>query len=198
MIDLGSWAETLGLRRKKTFVERVQDAAEDVVDSVLPVLKRPIRSASSFELGSFDIADSVAPVLKSSSKVAKKAWERTEKTASAGLSSATDLAGSAASSAGAAAAATGAAAAGAAAGLGGFFGAMFSGLWWLVTFSLKAALLAGVAYGGWQWLQSRREQQSWSTPGTGSTGGSTYSSSMYGTVGADASATPAPQPAGAH
>ena len=193
MIDLGSWAETLGLRRKKTFVERVQDAAEDMVDTVLPVLTRPVKA-----VGSLDIADTVAPALKSSSKAAMKAWERTERTASAGLSGAGDLASSAASSVGGAAVATGAAAAGVASGMGGFFGAIFSGLWWLVTFSIKAALLAGVAYAGWQWLQSRREQQSWSSPPIG---GSTYSSSMYGTVAGDAGtsgASSAPQPAGAH
>ena len=35
MIDLGNLAETLGLRRKKSVVERIQDVAEDMVDTVM-------------------------------------------------------------------------------------------------------------------------------------------------------------------
>ncbi len=197
MIDLGAWAESLGLRRKKTFVERMQDAAGDVVDSVVdavdsvrPALSKPGKMVSSFERPSFDMPD-VSPALSASGKMARKAWDRTEKTASAGFHGASDFAGSTASgvASGVAsgAAATGAAAAGVAGGVGGFFRRIFSFLWWVVTFSLKAAILGGIAYGGWQWLQSRKEQQSWNSPSGGDS--STYSSGMYGTVSGSGGAT---------
>ena len=211
MIDLGAWAESLGLRRKKTFVERMQDAAGDVVDSVVdavdsvrPALSRPGKMVSSFERPSFDLPPfelpsferpsfdmpDVAPALSASGKMARKAWDRTEKTAAAGFHGATDFAGNAASGVASgvasAAAATGAAAAGGASGVGGFFRGIFSFLWWVVTFSLKAAILGAIAYGGWQWLQSRKEQQSWKSPTGGD--GSTYSSGMYGTVSGSAGA----------
>jgi len=48
------------------------------------------------------------------------------------------------------------------------------------------AILGAIAYGGWQWLQSRKEQQSWKSPTGGD--GSTYSSGMYGTVSGSAGA----------
>ncbi|HXI15326.1 MAG TPA: hypothetical protein VNM48_03070 [Chloroflexota bacterium] len=211
MIDLGAWAESLGLRRKKTFVERMQDAAGDVVESVVdavesvrPVLSKPVKMVSSLERPSFDLPSfdlptlsrpsfdmpDVAPALSASGKMARKAWDRTEKTASAGFHGASDFAGNAASgvasSVASAAAATGAAAAGGASGVGGFFRGIFSFLWWVVTFSLKAAILGGIAYGGWQWLQSRNEQKSWSSPSGGDS--STYSSGTYGTVSGSAGA----------
>ncbi len=191
MIDLGSWAETLGLRRKKTFVERVQDAAEDVLDTVSdtmkPVLKRSgkMRRSKGFEmpemhmpsmskmhlpdvnLPEFKLPDVKMPDVKMPSvhagEIASEAADRVKYTASA----------------------TGAAAVGVATGIGGFFAAMFSWIWSVTVFFVKAGVLAGVAYGGWQWLQSRKTQDSWNSP----TGTSDYASSTYGTVGQGTPAT---------
>jgi hypothetical protein len=184
MIDLGSWAETLGLRRKKTLADRVQDFAEEVVDTVVPVLTKPAKAVASVK-----VADAVYPALsrsrhaaedalRHSGKAATTAWQRTGKTASAGLESVADLAGDATATVASTAAVTGAAAAGVATGVGGFLAGVFSWLWKLTTFLFKAAILAGIAYAGWQWLQSRREQQDWQTPGSDAS----FSSSTYGAV----------------
>ncbi|MGH2351536.1 MAG: hypothetical protein ACRDJN_07970, partial [Chloroflexota bacterium] len=74
----------------------------------------------------------------------------------------------ASATAGTAAAATGVAAAGAVGGFFGalraFFGSLFRGVWGLTVFLLKAAILAGIAYAGWQWLQSRQQNQQWNPP----------------------------------
>ncbi|CAA9226493.1 MAG: hypothetical protein AVDCRST_MAG77-990 [uncultured Chloroflexi bacterium] len=204
MIDLGAWAETLGLRRKKTFLDRVQDAAgdvvesvEDVVESMLPVLAKPARMAKNVSFSADGVTGAVSPALRKTTDVAKHAWETTEKRAGAGLSAAGDMASTAASSVATGAAATGAAAAGVATGIGAFFGAMFSWLWWLTTFLIKAGLLVGIAYAGWQWLQSRKDDQSWNAGSGGD-----YSSSMYGSVGGSgssgSSAPSSSTPAGAH
>jgi hypothetical protein len=224
MIDLGSWAETLGLRRKRTFVERVQDAAEDMIDTVLPTLTMPARAiskpskskmASRFVDRVEDVADAwdgvtdtITPVIKRSRKMAKHAFKDsrhmirdTRKSASRGLANASDMASwgissasdvaskglstassvasDAASKAGSTAAATREAAAEAASGVGGALGTVFSSVWWLFTFTLKAALLAGVAYAGWQWLQTRRDT-TWSGLSDSSDG--SYSSGTYGTM----------------
>ena len=53
--------------------------------------------------------------------------------------------------------------------------------WWLTVFLVKAAILLGVAYAGWEWLQSRRQDDIWSTPtyippAGGSGAGNTYGS----------------------
>lgn len=235
MIDLRSWAETLGLRKKKTLVDRIQDVAEDVVDSVMPVLTRPAKLISNVDLPDVRMPDvrmpemrmpdvrmpdvssrisSVRPALASTGKHARvtgkhamdsgrhamaaglatgiatgkhamdrldDVWERTEHAVGRGGSAAGDAASSAAGS------------------VGSFFGAVFSGLWWLTTTLFKLALLAGVAYAGWQWLQSRRDNQSWAS-GAGNSG-STYSSGTYGSVSgapAGTSSSPAPAAAGSH
>jgi hypothetical protein len=222
MIDLGNLAETLGLRRKKTVVERFQEAAEDVVETVvdsvmervrpskpspmsrmarmgsavrhielpevhmpemrvpdlrLPDVKMPDVKLSDVKLPEMRLPDVRLPDLHAAEKL-----ERATGKVKHG------------------AAATGTAAAGVAAGIGGFFAAMFSGLWWFTTFLIKAAILGGVAYAGWQYLQSRKTQQSWSgsgttgynvTPGATGAGDSTYASSVYGSV-----SSPAPAKAG--
>ncbi|HEU5316287.1 MAG TPA: hypothetical protein VFX49_09275 [Chloroflexota bacterium] len=180
MIDLGSWAETLGLRRKKTFVERMQDAAGDVVDTLvdsvhlpdvkMPKMRMPDVSVPDVKLPSVRMPDVHLPEMRMPRvPVGEYAGEAADKVRYG-------------------AAATGAAAAGVASGIGGFFGAIFSALWWLVTFAVKTAVLAGVAYAGWQWLQSRRTQDNWGRDSGGSSAGSTsgsgVSSSTYGTVSA--------------
>jgi hypothetical protein len=107
----------------------------------------------------------LTPVLRHSGKLAESAISRTAESASAGLSSAERASREAAH----AAAAGGAAAAGATVGffgaVGGFFGAVLRGLWSLTVFLVKAGIIAAVAYAGWEWLQSRRASQKWSTPG---------------------------------
>jgi hypothetical protein len=183
MIDLGSWAETLGLRRKKNFVERMQDAAGDVVESLvdsvhlsdvkMPKMRLPDVNVPDVKLPSMKVPDVKLPNVR----VPDMKLPRVP---------VGEYAGDAAEKVRYGAAATGAAAVGVASGIGGFFGAIFSGLWWLVTFMVKTALLAGVAYAGWQWLQSRRAQDTWRrSDASGSAGGSNaVSSSMYGTVSA--------------
>lgn len=202
MIDLGNLAETLGLRRKRTVVERIQDAAEDVVDTVLERVRpsKPSPMARVARMGSavrhMDLPDVRMPDMRMPEMRMPDmrmpdmhmpemrlpdvrmpdvrlpdlhAGERLEHAAGKVKHGA---------------AATGTAAVGVAAGIGGFFGAIFSGLWTLTTFVVKAAILAGVAYAGWQYLQSRKTQQSWSgSAGSGDGGGSTYTSSVYGAVG---------------
>jgi len=213
MIDLGSWAETLGLKRKKTFVDRVQDVAEEVVDraasaagtlvsSVAPVIEHSRHSAKKGSKAGWSAVapaieksgelarsgwSTVAPVLERSGDAALAGWKTTQTTASSGLSTAGDLAESAAATVASTAAATGDAAIGVATGIGGFVGALFRFLWWLVTLAIKTAILAGVAYAGWQWLESRRESQKWSAPTTGNSSG-TYGS-MSGTTGSTTPAT---------
>lgn len=175
----------LGLSRKKTLTDKVQDAAENVVgtvqdlyesavDTVTPVLTRPgltrpgrfASRASDAAAGTMGV---VTPMVARSGKVAGRAWERTADTTAPVLEAVEEAAETAA--------ATGAAAAGA---VGGFFAGLFRMLWWLVTFAFKAAILAGVAYAGWQWLQSRNS-------GSGSYGdyggGSSYSGGTSGSSG---------------
>jgi hypothetical protein len=191
MIDLTKWAEALGLRRKRTFRDRIQDAADEVVDSlaetVYPIVSK---SQTAMHRGADRLGHTVVPLIERSGKAAKGTLGRTAMTATAGLAAATDaatdLAEDAASAVASTAATTGVAAAGAATGLAAFFAGVFSWLWWMVKFLVKTALLVGVAYVGWQWLQSRREQQNWDarTP--------VQPSSMYGTVsGSTESTTPA-------
>ncbi len=190
MLNWSDWLDdvggAIGIRRKKSLTEKAVDAVQDfyetAVDAVSPVLTKPAKFASKASDAAFkatdraresyeSATDTVSPVLRRSSKMAEKAWDRTADTAEASLD--------AVSSAAAATAATGAAAAGA---VGGFFGAIFSFVWWLVTFSLKTAILAGVAYAGWQWLQSRNNGDSYGGS-FGSTGtGSTSHNSTYGSV----------------
>jgi hypothetical protein len=96
-------------------------------------------------------------------------------------------------------AASGAAAAGA---VGAFFsgvasalGTLLAWLWGLTVFLFKTALLVGVAYAGWQWLQSRREQQAWSSGAynPSSPSASTRPSGTYGAVsGSVSAASPTP------
>jgi len=207
MIDLGSLAETLGLRRKKSVAERIHDVAEDVVDSVmdrvrpskpspmarvarmggavrnielpdvhmpemrlpdvrfpdvrLPDVKLPDMRMPDVRMPEMRMPDVRLPELRAGEKLEHAAGKVKH-----------------------GAAATGTAAVGVAAGIGGFFGAILSGLWSLTTFVLKAGILAGVAYAGWQYLQSRKTQQSWSgsSGSSDSAGGSTYASSVYGSV----------------
>jgi hypothetical protein len=85
----------------------------------------------------------------------------------------------------------------------GFFGSLGSGLgaiartaWTVTLLLIKAAVLIGVAYAGWEWLQSRRQNQIWSTPSytpasSGGPGGTNATGSPYG------SGSSFPSPAGA-
>jgi hypothetical protein len=188
MIDLGSWAETLGLRRKKTFVERMQDAAEDVVESVVdtvkPVLTRPAkmaRSVKDIDLPEVRMPDVRLP--KMSMPDVSLPDMRLPRVHPG------EMVGDAAGRVRQGAESTGAAAVGVAAGIGGFFAAIFSWIWSVTMFFVKAGLLVGVAYAGWQWLQSRKTQDSWNRS---SSAGSDFASSTYGTVNAGE-----PAPAGA-
>lgn len=183
----------LGLRRKRTFKDRVYETAEDVVDSladtIYPVLARS-RTAAYRGTDRLDrLGDSLAPVIERSSKAAKDTLSKTAMTATAGVAggvaglsaakdAAADLAEDAASTVAATAAASGMAAAGAATGVASVIGGIFSWLWWLMKFIVKTALLIGVAYAGWQWLQSLKEQQRWNNGGHAAT----QPSSTYGTV----------------
>ena len=194
MIDLGSWAETLGLRRKKSFVERVQDAAEDVLDSVTDTMKPVLRRSSKarrprgFEMPDMKMPDMRMP---SMSKMHLPDVSMPEiklpdmKMPDVRLPDvrlpnvhAGEMASDAADRVKYTATATGAAAVGVAAGIGGFFAAMIGWIWSVTVFFVKTGLLVGVAYAGWQWLQSRKTQDSWNS----STGSSDFSSSTYGTV----------------
>jgi hypothetical protein len=209
----------LGLRRKRTFADRVEDTAERAFDAVRDAYSAAVESLSPVLERSgkvADIADRVAdrtvsrardsytarieslePVLEKSLKVAEQAWTRAAKKSAAGISTAGDLATDAAATV----SHTGKAAAdtvgGAAAATGNAFATGFSWLWKSFVVLFKAALLAGVAYVGWQWLQSRREDQTWSMPGpagqgyAGTPGTTTFTpSSTYGTVGSSAGAAP--------
>src|SRR5687768_249133 len=170
MIDLGNLAETLGLRRKKSVVERIQDVAEEVVDSVMDRVRpgkpspmdrmaRMGSSIRSIDLPEVRMPDVRMPDLRMPDvrmpDIRMPEMHLPEIHASEKL-------GDAAGKVRHGAAATGSAAAGVAAGIGGFFAAMLSGLWSLTMLAVKASILAGVAYAGWQYLQSRRTQQSWS------------------------------------
>lgn len=199
MIDLKSWGEMLGLRRKRTLKDRVYETAEDVVDSladtIYPVLSRS-RTAAYRGTDRLDrLGDTLAPMIERSGKVAKDTLSKTAMSATAGVTggiaglaaakdAAADLAEDAASTVAATAAASGMAAAGAATGVAGLVGGILSWLWWLTRFIVKTAILVGVAYAGWQWLQSLREQQRWNNAGhTGHSGhAATQPSSTYGTV----------------
>ena len=193
MIDLGSWAETLGLRRKKTFVERMQDAAEDVVesiaDTVMPVLSKPAKMARSVRDIDLDVRVPSMPKMRTPDIHMPDIHMPKMRMPDVHMPDidlpkvrAGELAGEAADRVRHTASATGAAAVGVAAGIGGFFGAIFSWLWWVTTFLVKTALLVGVAYAGWQWLQTRRTTQSWNTGSSTPSDTSTYTSSVYGTV----------------
>jgi hypothetical protein len=207
--NLGS---ALRLRRRKTFADRVETAAERTADAVrdayadaraslalalvrsgnaayraayatrplLPVLSRTTdRTAARARAAYSTSVESLEPVLEKATRIAERAWGRTAKRSTGGLSRVTDLAGGAAASVGASGKAAADAVGGAAAAVASFVGNVLAGLWQLTVFLVKAALLAGVAYAGWQWLQSRREQQEWSTP---SYGGAATPSSTYGAV----------------
>jgi hypothetical protein len=216
----------LRMRRKKTLAERVQDrvqvAAEDVydriqgvagdvVERVQPVVNRTERNAgkalaSTAMLASLartrterkadDTAELVAealeaarerlaPLLRQSERAAETALARTSGTVSARVED-VEQAGR-----------------GAARATAGFFDSLGAALasfartaWGVTLFLIKAAVLIGVAYAGWEWLQSRRQNQIWSTPsytppsagGPGAPGGSGNSYSPGSTF---------PSPAGA-
>jgi hypothetical protein len=132
--------------------------------------------------------ESVAPVLVESSKKAEAAFSRTADTAATGFRAATE----AGRDARLAVAATGAAAAGTAAGAfeatGSFVGALLRGAWSLMVFLIKTAILLGVAYAGWEWLQARRQNDIWSTPAYSPPGGSWSSGDSGGPAGPSGSA----------
>lgn len=201
MIDLGSLAETLGLRRKKSVVERIQDAAEDVVDTVMervrPSKPSPMARLSRVggSLRNIDLPDVRMPDMRMPDVRMPEMRMPDVRMPDVRMPDvklpemrlpdlhAGERLGDAAGKVKYGAAATGSAAVGVAAGIGGFFGAILSGLWSLTTFLVKASILAGVAYAGWQYLQSRKTQQSWSSSsGAGATGSQDYPSSMYGNV----------------
>ena len=199
MIDLGSLAETLGLRRKKTVVERIQDAAEDVVETVMERVRpgKPSPMARVTRMGSavrhIELPDVHMPEMRLPDVRMPDVRLPEMRLPDVRLPElhAGEKLGHAAGKVKHGAAATGTAAVGVAAGIGGFFAAMFSGLWWLTTFLVKTAVLAGIAYAGWQYLQSRKTQQGWAgsgptdhsvTPGSTGAGDSTYASSVYGSV----------------
>ena len=203
MIDLGNLAETLGLRRKKSVVERIQDVAEDVVDSVMDrvrpgkpsPMERVARMGSSIR--NIDMPDMRMPDVRMPDlripdvrlPAVRMPDVRMPEMRLPEMHAAEKI-GDAAGKVRQGAAATGSAAVGVAAGIGGFFGAVLSGLWSLVMLVVKASILAGVAYAGWHYLQSRKTQQSW-TGSPNATESSNYASNMYGSV------TPPAQPAAA-
>lgn len=134
--------------------------------------------------------ETVSPVLVQSTRAAEGALSKTAESAFAGLSAAKEVGKDATL----AVASTGVAAAGATAGffgaIGGFLGALLRGLWALTVFLVKASILVGIAYAGWQWLESRRQNQSWSSP--------TYSPPSDGMPGVSATTYPgATTPSGA-
>jgi phage-related tail protein len=202
--------------------DRLQDVAGDVAERVQPVVSRSGRSAqrafdrternagkaiaSTALLASLartrtertadDTAERVAeaieaarerlaPLLRQSERVAETALARTSGTVSATV----DDVGQAGREAAQATA--------------GFFGALGAGLgaiarttWTVMLLLIKAAVLIGVAYAGWEWLQSRRQNQIWSTPSytppsSGGPGGTNAAGSPYG------SGSSFPSPAGA-
>jgi hypothetical protein len=203
MIDLGNLAQTLGLRRKKSVVERIQDVAEDMMDRVRPgkpsPMERVARMSSSIrkvdmpevrlpemrlpDVRMPNLPDMHMPEMRMPDMRMPDVRLPDMKLPDVRLPDlhASERIGDAAGRVRHGAAATGTAAVGVAAGIGGFFGALFSGLWSLTTFVVKASILAGVAYAGWHYLQSRKTQQSWSGS-PGATDSPNYSSSMYGSV----------------
>lgn len=199
MIDLGNLAETLGLRRKKSVVERIQDVAEDMVDTVMDRVRpgkpspmaRVARMGSSIrkiDMPDVHLPDMHLPEMRVPEMHMPDMRLRDIRLPDMKLPDvrlpdlhASERIGDAAGKVRHGAAATGTAAVGVATGIGGFFGAVLSGLWSLTTFVVKASILAGVAYAGWQYLQSRKTQQSWSGS-PGATASPNYSSSMYGSV----------------
>jgi hypothetical protein len=122
----------------------------------------------------------LTPVLKQSGEVVEAARARTLGTAAAGLTAAS-LAGRGAATA---AAATGEVTVGFFAGLGRALGSLLRRLWSLTVFLVKAAILAGVAYAGWEWLQSRRRHQYWSSPEQARPAGSTSETTFAAPAGA--------------
>ena len=206
MIDLGSLAETLGLRRKKSAVDRIQDVAEDVVnayenvvDAVMDRVRpsKPSPMARVARMGSavrhIEMPDVRMPDVRMPDMRLPDVRLPDMKLPEMRLPElhAGERLDYAAGKVKHGAAATGTAAVGVAAGIGGFFAAIFSGMWWLTTFLVKTAILGGVAYAGWQYLQSRKTQQSWAgsgstdynvTPGSTGAGDSTYASTVYGSV----------------
>lgn len=204
MIDLGNLAETLGLRRKKTVVERIQNVAEDMVDTVMDRVRpgKPSPMARVSKMGSslrnidmpeVRLPDMHMPEIRMPDMHLREMRIPEVRMPDMRLPDmklpdvrmpdlhASERIGDAAGRVRHGAAATGTAAVGVAAGIGGFFGAILSGLWSLTTFVVKASILAGVAYAGWTYLQSRKTQQSWSGS-PGATDSPNYSSSMYGSV----------------
>jgi hypothetical protein len=202
--------------------DRLQDVAGDVVERVQPVVSRSGRSAqrvldrterntgralastaalaglarSRTERTADDTAELVAeaieaarerlaPLLRQSERAAETALARTTGTVSAKVEE-VEQAGR-----------------GAAQATAGFFGSLgsavagFARMAWAVTlFLIKAAVLIGVAYAGWEWLQSRRQSEFWSTPSyspptSGGPGGSNAAGNAYG------SGSAFPSPAGA-
>jgi hypothetical protein len=208
MFEWRDFRSVFGFRRKKTFVDKVQDYAGDVMSTVSPMLNAPVKVANkalgrrdnlaeraryrtaklggklagrsskaagrawSFTQDSASTsAEHIAPVLAASSKVASRAANVTADTAAAGLSRFRRRREAVAEKSAAAASA-----------VGSFFGSLFAFIWGTIVFLFKTALLAGVAYVGWQWLQSRQQNQTWraptyTPPSTGSTSsfGSSYS-----------------------
>ncbi len=123
----------------------------------------PQKAREILKTGRETAARGTQPVLARSSKAAAKALSRTAGATTAGAGTAAETARSGVAAVGAVA---------------GFFAALGARLWSLTVFLVKTAILAGVAYAGWQWLQSRRESQLY---------GSTYQpashpSSTYGSV----------------
>jgi hypothetical protein len=204
MIDLGNLAHTLGLRRKKSTVERLQDIAEDAFDSVMDRVRpgKPSPMARMSRMGdslrNIDLPEMRLPEIRVPDVKMPDVHMPDFKMPDVRMPTmrmpdvhlpdvrfpelhAGERLGNAAGKVRHRAAATGDAAAGVATGIGGFFGAIFSGLWSLVTFAVKASILAGIAYAGWQYLQGRKTQQSWSGS-PGATSSPSYPSSMYGSV----------------
>lgn len=187
--------------------ERAREAYEEAASSAAPVLERSRKAASratdrtrttmapvmerSARLAA--IAAVAAPqkarrLLKTGRETATRSTQPVLDRASTGAAKALSrTAGATAAGAGTAAetAKTGVATAGAVA---RFFAALGARLWSLTVFLVKTAILAGVAYAGWQWLQSRRESQLYSSS---SYRPASHPSSTYGSI------SPAASPIGA-
>lgn len=192
------WMSRLGMRRRKPLADRVQDVAEQAVESVQdayesvvttmtpwasrsrktiylagdrlrPLIRRSGRAAfktGDRARGTYESAlVTVKPALERSGEAANKALARTADATTTGLQTAAGVV--------TAVTATGAAVVG---GVGAFFAALSSWMWWLVVTAFKTAILLGVAYAGWQWLQSRRVDRH------GQQGEQASYSSTYGTV----------------
>jgi hypothetical protein len=147
----------LGKGRKERAADQATDRVLDALDAargrLTPVLRQSEQATDMAQRRAAEAA-----------QLALARAARAGDTVSSGFTAAERASREAAAAAAARGADVAEATAGAFGSAGSFAASTARSLWSLTVFLGKAAILLGVAYAGWEWLQSRRQNEIWSTP----------------------------------